>query len=462
MAYTQIKGPKLNVPFAHEYDPATGVQVPVVKVLGSVDGGAGAAAADREFLTVDYQVTTAFTGAAVGDFVRSVEVWDIGATSATQVGTTTWRNISKGTVLASTPNVNNISVAGASTAGLTNAQLRASPLPLMDGAATSVLQQAISDAIATMSGKVATQSGLASIFDQIGATNTGIGALNTKLATEVTLSSVATLLTAIRDRTPTLGVKDAAGSSSVTFASNDAAIGSAVTAAGAPGTGGSGLLGWLSAIASRVLGVGDPADAVAATDTGSASLVSLTKRLLAKLPPSIGGKVSATSVSVVLASDDAQIGTKVTAVAALGTGGTGLIGWLSQLWQASINMALQLPATLGIKTSALSLSVTPSSDSNLALERYTAAPIWNLNTPVTASTYTALPSQICNNVMLVNPSTVDLEFQIAGTGGRMAVLAGTGYQVPGITNANQIGVRRRDAASAAQVAVEFCAQALVQ
>lgn len=339
MAYTQTKGPKLNVPFAHEYDPTTGVQVPVVKVLGSTDGGSGGgAAADREFLTVDYQVKTAFTGADVGDFVRSVEVWDIGATSSTQVGSTTWRNLSKGTTLASAPNINNISVAGASTAGLTNAQLRQSPLPLMDGAATSVLQQAISDAITTMSNKVATQSGLASIFDQIGATNTGIGALNTKLATENTLSSVATLLTAIRDRTPALGTKLVVGSSAVTIATDDTILGPTNETAPANDTAASGLNGRLQRVAQRLTS------------------------LIALLPASLGVKVSTAALPVVLASDDAQIGTKVTAIPALATGGTGLIGWLSAQWQALVNLGNQLPATIGRKASTASMSVVLASD----------------------------------------------------------------------------------------------------
>lgn len=115
----------------------------------------------------------------------------------------------------------------------------------------------------------------------------------------------------------------------------------------------------------------------------------------------------------------------------------------------------------GTTTAANALPVTPASDANVARESYGSAPIWNPVTPVTAGTYVSLPAQLCNNVMLVNPSTVDLEFQIGGTGGRMALLAGMGYMVPGVTNANQIGVRRRDAATAAQVAVEFCAQAMV-
>lgn len=77
--------------------------------------------------------------------------------------------------------------------------------------------------------------------------------------------------------------------------------------------------------------LGAQADAPAANDTGVFSLMALFKRLLTKIPV-IGTQLSAASMSVTLASDDAQIGTKITAAPALGAGGTGLIGWLSNLF----------------------------------------------------------------------------------------------------------------------------------
>jgi hypothetical protein len=115
--------------------------------------------------------------------------------------------------------------------------------------------------------------------------------------------------------------------------------------------------------------VGAKADAAAADDTGSYSLIALIKRglqnwttFLARFPASLGLKASAASLPVVLASDDAQIGTKVTASPALGAGGTGIIGWLSNAVDKLIAIGAQLPTTLGIKTAANSLSVAPGSD----------------------------------------------------------------------------------------------------
>lgn len=86
--------------------------------------------------------------------------------------------------------------------------------------------------------------------------------------------------------------------------------------------------------------------------------------------PALGAAASAAARPVVLATDDAQIGTKVTAVTALAAGGTGLIGWLSSIWNA---ITTQLPATLGIKAAAASLSVAPASDAVFAVAPLAAA-----------------------------------------------------------------------------------------
>lgn len=83
--------------------------------------------------------------------------------------------------------------------------------------------------------------------------------------------------------------------------------------------------------------LGARADAPAANDTGTFSLMSFIKKisggittLVGKIP-GLGVATSANSLPVVIASDDAQIGTKVTAVPALSAGGAGLIGWLSNI-----------------------------------------------------------------------------------------------------------------------------------
>lgn len=65
------------------------------------------------------------------------------------------------------------------------------------------------------------------------------------------------------------------------------------------------------------------------------------------------------------AKQDTQItalGTKTTSVTALETGGVGIIGWLSQLWRDLVAMSGKLPATLGVKASAAAVSVVIASD----------------------------------------------------------------------------------------------------
>jgi hypothetical protein len=82
-----------------------------------------------------------------------------------------------------------------------------------------------------------------------------------------------------------------------------------------------------------VYGIGQKADAAAATDTGTFSLIALFKRLLGKVPVQ-GAAASAAAVPVVLATDDAQIGVKITGSAGIGAGGAGLVGWLCAIRDA--------------------------------------------------------------------------------------------------------------------------------
>jgi hypothetical protein len=90
----------------------------------------------------------------------------------------------------------------------------------------------------------------------------------------------------------------------------------------------------------------------------------------ARLPAALGASTSANSLPVVLANNDAQIGTKVTAVTALPAGGTGLIGWLSRIWDTIANGLLSTNS-LRAPLLARSLGVTNVSQ-NMALTANTA------------------------------------------------------------------------------------------
>jgi len=76
--------------------------------------------------------------------------------------------------------------------------------------------------------------------------------------------------------------------------------------------------------------IGTKADAAASTDTGTFSLISLSKRLLTKIPV-LGAALTAASVPTTVATDDAQWGTDGTGITQP-TGGTGIRGWLSGIF----------------------------------------------------------------------------------------------------------------------------------
>ena len=108
-----------------------------------------------------------------------------------------------------------------------------------------------------------------------------------------------------------LGAKPSAGSLAVTLATDDALlplVGPVAETAPATDTASSGLNGRLQRVSQRLT-----------------SLIGL-------FPSSVGTKASAASFPVVLASDDAQFGVKSTA-ATLPTGGTGLLGWVSDTYR---------------------------------------------------------------------------------------------------------------------------------
>lgn len=83
--------PELGVPFQHYQDDA-GSQVPVVYVHpDSGVGGGGGAAADREFLSLNYTATSSGTGYTSGDSLVRMDVYDVSSTPT--LVTTIWFNI---------------------------------------------------------------------------------------------------------------------------------------------------------------------------------------------------------------------------------------------------------------------------------------------------------------------------------------------------------------------------------
>jgi hypothetical protein len=73
-----------------------------------------------------------------------------------------------------------------------------------------------------------------------------------------------------------------------------------------------------------------------------------------------------------------------------------------------------------------------------------SATILSLTTAATGTNYTAFSSQTCNSLDIVNTSSVAIEYRRGATGNAMTILSGSSRLVVGITNANQIDVRRVD------------------
>lgn len=125
-------------------------------------GGAGGDGVDRETVVTTYRVKTAFTGASVGDTVNAIRVLDVSGSSASQVGATIWYNESTAATLASAPSIANLESAG--TVGLTDAQLRAAAVPVVDSAQNTKLDTIIAS-LSTIDGRVDGLEGLATTLN---------------------------------------------------------------------------------------------------------------------------------------------------------------------------------------------------------------------------------------------------------------------------------------------------------
>lgn len=165
--------------------------------------------------------------------------------------------------------------------------------------------------------------------------------------------------------------------------------------------------------------LGARADAPASSDTATATLMAFMKRLVGKIP-GFGAAASAAALPVVLASDDAQIGTKTNAATALPAGGAGLIGWLSNIWNSLAN-------------------------GSLARETYSTVTPLSLATSNPGSGFAQFGTQACTSLDLVNNTGTTLEYRRGGSGTIfIPVPPGTSRLIQGIANANQIYVRRVD------------------
>lgn len=70
--------------------------------------------------------------------------------------------------------------------------------------------------------------------------------------------------------------------------------------------------------------------------------------------------------------------------------------------------------------------------------------IMTLQSNATGATYNSFASQACKRLVLVNDTGTDLEIRKGGAGATFILWNGAAFEMKGISNANQIGYRRKD------------------
>jgi hypothetical protein len=178
-------------------------------------------------------------------------------------------------------------------------------------------------------------------------------------------------------KTAALGNAAAAASNPVVLSTEDIArVGIITEAAPASDTASSGLNGRLQRIAQNVT-------------SGTA----VSTAMSAKLPAALGSAAAASSLSVTQSTEDvARVGIITEAAPGTDTASSGLNGRLQRVAQNVTSMSAKLPASLGIKTAANSISTTVASDDALL-----AAVI---------ATNTQLPTNLGENTRAASLSTV--------------------------------------------------------
>jgi hypothetical protein len=188
--------------------------------LQALGAGGGGATVDRELVTTVYQVTTAFAGSAVGDVVTCVQVLDVsGATPSTVA--VVWRNQSTATDLGSAPSFSNLALLGSQP--LTNAQLRANPVPVLPNVSMGTGNADAATQRVTLAADGPAATALTSINADVGATTAsaapadGSGNYSVIAALKRVLLNGASLLARIP---AALGSQSASGSMSVVMSSD--------------------------------------------------------------------------------------------------------------------------------------------------------------------------------------------------------------------------------------------------
>jgi hypothetical protein len=138
----------------------------------------------------------------------------------------------------------------------------------------------------------------------------------------------------------------------------------------------------------------------------------------------------------------ANIGSLTETAPVTDTASSGLNGRLQRIAQRITSLIALLPASLGPKAGASSLSVVEATP--------TTVTIVSNQTSATGATWVALGSQACEQLDIVNtaPTAVDLEVRRGSGGNTIVVPAGGSRMFIGLANASDLQVRRFDQSSA--------------
>jgi hypothetical protein len=148
---------------------------------------------------------------------------------------------------------------------------------------------------------------------------------------------------------------------------------------------------------------------------------------------------------------DADVGAKTDAAATTDTGTFSIVALVKRGLQNWTTLLARIPALVSGRipvdgsgvTQPVSGSVTPVLTSGGHISATTA---------VSGTGYTAFGAQACKQLTICNGSGVDIGVTVGGAGVEVPVFTGTYMTFFGITNANQLSIRRVDTATV-QVAV---------
>jgi hypothetical protein len=137
----------------------------------------------------------------------------------------------------------------------------------------------------------------------------------------------------------------------------------------------------------------------------------------------------------------------------LGVGGDGVAVDVS----TSNPLPITAPGSIAV-TGALTDAELRAAAVPVSVPLAVSATILTLTTAATGTNWTAFGSSVCDALDLTNSTSVAIEYRRGGAGNGMQVLSGASRLIVGISNANQIEVRRVDTSNT-QVTVQ--AEALV-